>query len=97
MGSRVKIAAGFLCIYLVWGSTYLAVRLAIETVPPFLMVGLRSLIAGLILCGLAWARGAGRPTRAEWRGALLVGLLFFVGCHGLLAWASASCRPASPP
>src|ERR1700722_19298001 len=87
MPSRIKIAAGFLAIYLTWGSTYLAVRLPIETVPPFLMVGVRSLIAGLLLCALAHARGASLPTRAEWRGALIVGLLFFVGCHGLLAWA----------
>jgi drug/metabolite transporter (DMT)-like permease len=87
MPSRIKIAAGFLVIYLTWGSTYLAVRLAIETVPPFLMVGVRSLVAGLLLCALARAGGAGMPSRAEWRGALIVGLLCFVGCHGLLAWA----------
>jgi len=87
MPSRIKIAAGFLVIYLTWGSTYLAVRLAIETVPPLLMVGVRSLVAGLLLCALARAGGASLPSRAEWRGALIVGLLLFVGCHGLLAWA----------
>jgi drug/metabolite transporter (DMT)-like permease len=87
MPSRIKIAAGLIAVYLTWGSTYLAVRLAIETVPPFLMVGLRSLAAGLLLCAFARAGGAGLPSRAEWRGALIVGLLFFVGCHGLLAWA----------
>jgi drug/metabolite transporter (DMT)-like permease len=87
MPSRLKVAAGFLAVYLTWGSTYLAVRLAIETVPPFLMVGVRSLVAGLLLCALARAGGARRPSYVEWRGALIAGMLFFVGCHGLLAWA----------
>src|SRR5579862_7643197 len=90
MPTRLKVAAGFLGVYLVWGSTYLAVRLAIETVPPFLMMSVRCLVAGALLYGLALAGGARRPSRAEWRGALIVGALFFVGCHGVMAWAQAS-------
>jgi drug/metabolite transporter (DMT)-like permease len=87
---RIKIAFGFLAVYLLWGSTYLAVRLAIETVPPFLMMAVRCLAAGVLLSLLAWAGGARWPRAAEWRGAALVGLLFFVGCHGVMAWAQRS-------
>ena len=64
MPTRVKIAAGFLGIYLIWGSTYLAVRLAVETVPPFLMMGVRCVVAGALLCVLARAGGARRPSLA---------------------------------
>ena len=87
---RIKIGFGFLAVYLLWGSTYLAVRLAIETVPPFLMMAVRCLAAGGLLSLLAFAGGARRPRAAEWRGAALVGLLFFVGCHGVMAWAQRS-------
>jgi drug/metabolite transporter (DMT)-like permease len=73
--------------WLVWGSTYLAIRLAVETVPPFLLVGLRSLSAGLVLLGWAWLAGHRAPTRAQWKAAVLAGAMFFLVGHGGLFWA----------
>ncbi|MBV8166972.1 MAG: EamA family transporter [Alphaproteobacteria bacterium] len=90
MSRRVAIGAGFIAIYAIWGSTYLATRLAIETLPPFLMMGVRSLVGGALLCAIAGLGGTERPTAAQWRGALVVGLLFFVGCHGVMAYAQRS-------
>ena len=87
---RLAIAAGFAAIYLIWGSTYLATALAVETLPPFLMMGVRSLVGGAILYAAARLAGAPRPTRGQWRRALLVGALYFVGCHGLMAYAQRS-------
>ncbi|MGB4678159.1 MAG: EamA family transporter, partial [Aggregatilineales bacterium] len=59
--SRWKIAAAFAAIYIIWGSTYLGIRFAIETIPPFLMAGVRFLLAGAMLYGWARVRGAPRP------------------------------------
>jgi drug/metabolite transporter (DMT)-like permease len=87
MQGRPAAIAGLLGLYVVWGATYLAIRLAIETVPPLLMMGTRSIAAGALLYAIALRGGAGRPSRAQWRGALVVGSLFFVGCHGVLAMA----------
>jgi drug/metabolite transporter (DMT)-like permease len=76
-----------LSVYLVWGSTYLAIRFAIETMPPFLMAGVRFLIAGAIL--YAWRRAAGDalPTRVQWRSAAVVGAFLLVGGNGGVVWA----------
>ncbi len=84
---RLRIWLAMLAVYLAWGSTYLAIRLAIETIPPFLMAGTRFLIAGLIL--YIWRRVAGdaRPSRLEWRSAAIVGLLLLVGGNGGVVWA----------
>lgn len=82
----VLTAVALLAVYLVWGSTYLAIAIALEGFPPLLLMGLRSVVAAGILYGIARVRGAGAPNRAAWRNALLVGVLFFVGGHGLLAW-----------
>jgi drug/metabolite transporter (DMT)-like permease len=87
MSRWLAIAAGFVAIYAIWGSTYLAMRLAVETLPPFLMTGVRSLVGGALLCAIAGLGGTQRPSAAQWRGALLIGLLFFVGCHGVMAYA----------
>lgn len=87
MTGRLAIAAGFAAIYLIWGSTYLATTVAVETLPPFLMMGVRSLVGGAILYAAARVAGAARPTAAHWRGAAATGALFFVGCHGLMAYA----------
>lgn len=82
----LRIAVAFASIYLVWGSTYLAIRYAIETLPSFLMAGARFLIAGGIL--YAWARRfAPAPTRPQLRSAIIVGALLLVGGNGGVVWA----------
>ena len=59
--SRSLVVAAFAVVYIVWGSTYLAIRVAIESMPPFLMAGVRFLVAGLLMYGWARSRGATRP------------------------------------
>jgi drug/metabolite transporter (DMT)-like permease len=79
--------AGMICIYVVWGSTYLAMRFGIQTMPPFLMAAARFLIAGGLL--YAWQRmsGVAAPTRPQWRSAAIVGLFLLVGGNGGVVWA----------
>jgi drug/metabolite transporter (DMT)-like permease len=79
--------AAFSAIYLVWGSTFLAIRYAVETIPPYMMMSLRSIGGGLILLGLWRMRepGSAWPARGEWAAAAILGTLFFVTGHGLLA------------
>ncbi len=84
---RWRVAVAFACIYLIWGSTYLAIRFAIETLPPFLMAGLRFIIAGSILYLLARLRGAPPPQRRNWQGALVVGGLLLLCGNGGVVWA----------
>jgi drug/metabolite transporter (DMT)-like permease len=76
----------FLAIYVIWGSTYLAIRLAVESIPPFAMMGVRSLLAGLILFALS-RRSAGSLDWSTWRAAFIAGGLLFLLSHGSLAWA----------
>lgn len=86
--SPLRVAIAFACIYLIWGSTYLAIRFAIETVPPLLMAGIRFLVAGAILYGWCALRGeAERPSGAQWGAAALLGGLFFLGGNGGVAIA----------
>lgn len=85
-GRVVITALALTAVYVVWGSTYLSIAIALETLPPLLLMGVRSVVAGAILYGLARAGGAPRPTRGAWRNAGLVGVLFFVIGHGLLSW-----------
>ena len=79
---RIRIALAFLSIYTIWGSTYLAIRFAIETLPPFLMAATRFLIAGGVLYAWTRLRGAPRPTRVNWRAATIVGGLLLLGGNG---------------
>lgn len=85
--SRAQILANFAAVYVVWGSTYLAIRFAIETIPPLLMAGIRFLVAGSVLYAWARARGAERPSRVNWRAALVAGALLLFGGNGAVVWA----------
>ncbi len=82
-----RVIAAFAAVYTIWGSTYLAIRFAVETVPPFLMVGARVVIAGAILYAVMRMRGTPAPTRAQWRATAIIGGLLLVGGNGVLAWA----------
>jgi drug/metabolite transporter (DMT)-like permease len=82
----IQLALAFAAIYLVWGSTYLAIRYAVETIPPLVTAGIRHSIAGAIMLAWAWARGF-RPRRAHWISGAIVGALFFFVGHGSLHWA----------
>jgi drug/metabolite transporter (DMT)-like permease len=83
----VKLVAAFAAIYLIWGSTYLGIRFAVETIPPLLMMGARNFLAGTLLYAWMRARGAPAPNRTQWSAALATGLLLFLADHGALAWA----------
>ena len=85
--SRGQLIAAFAAVYILWGSTYLAIRFAIETLPPWLMAGARFLVAGGILYATARARGAARPTIANWGAAVLIGALLLLGGNGAVVWA----------
>jgi drug/metabolite transporter (DMT)-like permease len=82
-----KIVAAFAAVYLIWGSTYLAIRFAIETIPPHLMASARFLVAGAILYAWARLRGAPRPTFRNWRAAAIIGGLLLLGGNGAVVWA----------
>ncbi|HUF12467.1 MAG TPA: drug/metabolite exporter YedA [Longimicrobiales bacterium] len=84
---RGKLIAAFAAIYIIWGSTYLAIRFALETLPPFLMAGARFLTAGAILYGVLIARGAEHPTRRNWRDGFIVGAFLLLGGNGGVVWA----------
>jgi drug/metabolite transporter (DMT)-like permease len=84
---RWRVAAALGAVYLIWGSTYLAIRFAIETMPPFLMAGVRFLVAGGALYAWMRWRGAPRPTRAQWGSAAIVGALLLLLGNGGVVWA----------
>lgn len=85
--SRTRLVAAFAALYIVWGSTYLAIRVAIETMPPFAMAGTRFLAAGLML--YLWARRSGvpHPSARQWRSAAIIGGLMLLGGNGGVVWA----------
>lgn len=85
-GESIKLALAFAAIYLVWGSTYLAIRYAVETIPPLVTAGIRHTIAGSVLLAWACLRGY-RPRREHWIAGMILGALFFLIGHGSLHWA----------
>ncbi len=85
--SRARLFSAFAAVYLVWGSTYLFIRFAVETLPPFTMAGARFAVAGAILYVWARLRGAAQPSRAEARGASIAGLFLLLGGNGAVVWA----------
>lgn len=73
-------------VYIVWGSTYLGIRLAIDTIPPFLMAGMRFLVSGLLLFGVMMGRGEKAPSGSQWRSAAMVGFLLITVANGGVSW-----------
>ena len=85
---RARLIAAFVAVYVIWGSTYLAIRFAVQTLPPLLMASARFVIAGLIV--LLWARfrdGEAWPSRGEWRVGWISGALLLLGGNGGVSWA----------
>jgi drug/metabolite transporter (DMT)-like permease len=82
-----KTLLAFAVIYFVWGSTYLAIRVGVREVPPFLLAAVRFLVAGLVLYLWAIARGERSPTARQWSSAFLLGISIFILDYGLLFWA----------
>lgn len=85
--SRTRIALAFAAIYILWGSTYLAIRYAIDTIPPFFMAGTRFLIAGGLLYGVARLTGAERPSRRAWAATAVAGVLMLAVGNGAVTWS----------
>jgi drug/metabolite transporter (DMT)-like permease len=80
--TKIWIIVAFAALYLIWGSTYLGIRFAIETIPPFLMAGTRFLIAGLIMYSIAWSQGIVKSSWANWRTSLIIGACLLLGGNG---------------
>ena len=85
--TKAALIAGFATIYLLWGSTYLGIRIAVETMPPFLMASARFLVAGgLLTAWVAFTRGF-RPTARQWFDNAIIGALLLLGGNGMVAWS----------
>ncbi|HEY3616690.1 MAG TPA: EamA family transporter [Candidatus Sulfotelmatobacter sp.] len=82
-----KVLLAFAIIYFVWGSTFLAIRVGVREVPPFLLAAMRFLVAGIVLYGWMRARGTPSPSAREWSAATFLAVLIFVLDYGLLFWA----------
>jgi drug/metabolite transporter (DMT)-like permease len=84
---KTKIWIALIALYIVWGSTYFGIKIAIETIPPFFHASVRFLMSGLIL--VIWQRSVGQvmPTRRQWISTAIIGTLLLLGGNGLVAWA----------
>ncbi len=85
--ARSRLIAAFAAVYLIWGSTFLALALGLQSIPPLLLMGARSIAAGAILLAIEQVRRPGFAPGRAWASAAVSGLLLFVGCHGTLAYA----------
>jgi drug/metabolite transporter (DMT)-like permease len=85
--SRLAFIMAFGAIYVIWGSTYLGIRVAVETLPPFLMAGARFAIAGTLLFTFLKLRGAAWPTALQWRDQAIVGVFLLLGGNAVVSWA----------
>src|SRR5258707_7698849 len=79
---KTLVIIAFAALYLIWGSTYLGIRFAIETIPPFLMAGARFVLAGMIMYAIAWSQGIGKSTWANWRTSFIIGACLLLGGNG---------------
>src|SRR5438067_1741955 len=80
--TRIRIIIAFAALYLIWGSTFLGIRFAIETIPPFLMAGSRFVLAGMIMFAIAWWQGIGKSSCANWRTSLIIGACLLLAGNG---------------
>jgi drug/metabolite transporter (DMT)-like permease len=85
--SKTKLALAFAALYTIWGSTYLAIKFSVETIPPYLMAATRFTACGAILYGFSRWRGSANPTGREWRDGAIVGTLLLAGGNGAVGWA----------
>ena len=83
----LRIPLAMTCIYLIWGCTYLGMKVALESFPPFLLASIRCLTAGLLLYAYSHLKGASRPKLREWLGTAAVGILLLTGGNGAICWA----------
>ncbi len=86
MKEKWMIIAAFAAMYIIWGSTYLANKFAIEDIPPFLMGGARFFVAGVLLFAFEYWRSPVNPTRQQWLNSIFLGLLFIVFGNGFVVW-----------
>lgn len=87
INKNTRIWIALIAIYIIWGSTYLAIRYVVESMPPFTAAGMRFISAGLLIYIWRIAKGDPVPTRREWRDAGIIGLLLLLGGNGLVSWA----------
>jgi drug/metabolite transporter (DMT)-like permease len=80
--TKPRVIIAFAALYLIWGSTFLGIRFAIETIPPFLMAGARFVTAGMIMYAIAWSQGIGKSTWANWRTSLIIGACLLLAGNG---------------
>src|SRR5213075_2832945 len=79
---KTLVIIAFAALYVIWGSTYLGIRFAIETIPPFLMAGARFVLAGLIMYAIAWSQGISKSSWANWRTSLVIGACLLLAGNG---------------
>jgi drug/metabolite transporter (DMT)-like permease len=84
---RIRLLLSFFAIYVLWGTTFLAIRIAVEELPPLFAAGARFFTAGIVLYAFMRVRGEARPTLAQWRNLMVMALLMFVAEYGPLFWA----------
>jgi drug/metabolite transporter (DMT)-like permease len=84
---KARVAVAFFAIYILWGTTFLAIRVAVQLLPPLFAAGTRFFIAGVVLYALMRFKGQARPTPAQWRSLTIMALLMFVAEYGPLFWA----------
>src|SRR6202522_3353387 len=83
----LRVLLAFFAIYVLWGTSFLAIRIAVLEVPPLFAAGTRFFVAGVVLYGFMRFRGRPRPSASQWRSLALIGLLMFVAEYGPLFWA----------
>src|SRR5579863_3344571 len=84
---RIRLILSFFAIYFLWGTTFFAIRVAVEELPPLFAAGTRFFLAGVVLYAFMRLKGETRPTRTQWRNLALIALMMFVAEYGPLFWA----------